>query len=263
MKIWISLAALILCAASTYAQAPPVSKTLPARLIRTLSGDRVEFIIQNQQIGLTKGEQIGSWTLVEVIPSATSLESGYAVLEDYSQINGHVIFVDANGVRLDLPKSSEPTSSDSAKLYLGHSRLNVQKSPTDLLAREILARPGDPKYDEIASVFEPLRKMQTYSFVGTPNTTDKIGVAYGGRSPNFDPAPYYPPIAQIREEGKVLDGLVGGYLPVLRFVYPNGDGNWTEMLAFAPLRTSNGNDRVQPVWYRVSRIEHGTLLWSK
>jgi hypothetical protein len=236
---------------------------LPARLIRTLSGDRVEFIIQNQQIGLTKGEQIGSWTLVEVIPGATSLESGYAVLEDYSQINGHVIFVDANGVRLDLPKSSEPTSSDPAKWYLGHSRLNVQKSPTDLLAREILARPGDPKYDEIASVFEPLRKMQTYSFVGTPNTMDKIGLAYGGRSPNFDPAPYYPPIAQIREEGKVLDGLVGGYLPVLRFVYPDGDGNWAEMLAFAPLRTSNGNDRVQPVWYRVSRIEHGTLLWSK
>jgi hypothetical protein len=57
--------------------------------------------------------------------------------------------------------------------------------------------------------------------------------------------------------------LVGGFLPVLRFVFPDGDGNWTEMLAFAPLRMSNGNDRVQPVWYRVSRIEHNTLLWSK
>jgi len=263
VKTWISLAALILGTASTYAQAPPVSETLPARLIRNLSGDRVEFIIQDQKIGLKKGEQIGSWTLVEVIPGATSLESGYAVFEDYTQINGHVIFVDANGVRLDLPKSSEPTSSDPTNLYLGHSRSSVQQSPTDLLAREILARPGDPKYDQVAAVFEPLRKMQTYSFIGTPNTMDKIGLAYGGRSPNFDPAPYYPPIAQIREEGKVLDGLVGGYLPVLRFVYPDGDGNWTEMLAFAPLRTSNGNDRVQPAWYRVSRIEHGTLLWSK
>jgi hypothetical protein len=146
-------------------------------------------------------------------------------------------------------------------LYLGHSREEVRQSPTDWLAREILARPGDPKYEEVAAVFEPLRKMQTYSFVGTPNTMDKVGFDYGGRSPNFDPAPYFSAINQIRGQGKVLDGLIGGYLPVLRFVYPDGDGaNWTEMLAFAPFRVANGNDRVQPVWYRVSRIENGMFL---
>src|SRR5204863_2880962 len=98
--------------------------------------------------------------------------------------------------------------------------------------------------------FPPIgRKMTTYSFVGTGDTMDKVGFAYGGRTANFDPAPYYPPLAQIRDKEQVFDGLVGGYLPVLRFVYPESEGNWTEMLAFAALRIINGNDRVQPVWY--------------
>ncbi len=39
---------------------------------------------------------------------------------------------------------------------------------------------------------------------------------------------------QDSSEGKVRDGLVGGYLPILRFVYPESEGNWTEMIAFAP-----------------------------
>ena len=35
------------------------------------------------------------------------------------------------------------------------------------------------------------------------------------------------------------------------------------MIAFAPLRISNGNNRIQPVWYRVSRIENGNLKWTR
>src|SRR5215470_15400507 len=33
------------------------------------------------------------------------------------------------------------------------------------------------------------------------------------------------------------------------------------MRAFAPLRSSNANDRVQPVWYRVARVENHLLKW--
>jgi hypothetical protein len=71
--------------------------------------------------------------------------------------------------------------------------------------------------------------MSTYSFVGTPGNADKVGFNYGGRSPNFDPAPYYAPIGTIREHGRVLDGIVGGHLAVLRFVYSETDSKWTEM----------------------------------
>src|SRR3569623_1912501 len=91
---------------------------------------------------------------------------------------------------------------------------------------------------------------------------DKVWFAYGGRSPNFDPAVFHPPIEQIRKDGKVLDGLAGGYLPVLRFVYPEADG-YTEMLAFAPFRIINGNLRMQPVWYRVAHVVAGRLDWVR
>jgi hypothetical protein len=61
----------------------------------------------------------------------------------------------------------------------------------------------------------------------------------------------------------VREGLVGGYLPILRFVYPESEGNWSEVIAFAPFRTSNGNDHVQPVWYRIARIENHLLKWTR
>lgn len=233
------------------------------KLIRIEADSSAKLLIAGKEVALRKGEASGQWTLVELLPGKIKELPAYAILEDFSQLNGRLIFVNTSGVRLDLPKTSESTSADPSTLYLGHSREEISNSATDLLAREILAKPGDPHYDEVASAFEPLRKMQTYSFVGTPNTLDKVGFLYGGRSPNFDPAPNDSRINQIREQGRVLDGLVGGYLPVLRFVYPDDEHNWTEMLVFAPLRVSNNNDRVQPVWYRVSRIENGTLRWAK
>ncbi len=190
-----------------------------------------------------------------MVPGNSPESPKYAVLEDFEHQDGHLLFVDTRAVQIDLPKSLEPTFADPGSLYLGHTIDEIMHSASDLLGNQILSKRGDPDYEEIARVFPPIRKIKTYSFVGTPETIDKVGFLYGGRTPDFDPAPYYPPINQIRDEGHVWDGLVGGYLPVLRFVYPESQGNWTEMISFAPLRISNGNNRIQPVWYRVSRIE--------
>jgi hypothetical protein len=235
----------------------------PQLRLARLVGDQAELVFDGAAVRAARGGRCGPWTLVEVLPAAGEKGSGYAVLEDYGRLDGHLILVGRRGVELDLAKTSEPTTADPSKLYLGHTREEVLQSARDLLGGEILAKPGDPNYDAVAGVFEPIRKMQTYSFLGTHDNPDKVGFAYGGRSPNFDPAPYDPHIQRIRDEGRVLDGLVGGSLPVLRFVYPDGDGDWTEMIAFAPLRISNGNDRIQPVWYRLSRIEGGRLRWAK
>jgi hypothetical protein len=225
--------------------------------------DATSVSLAGSQTPIHVGEHTGDWTLVEVVSDSAGKSPSYAVLEDFAHPNGHMIFVDTKGVQIDLPKSSEPTSADPSTLYGGHTPDEVTHSASDLLGNEILAKPGDPSYEEVARVFPPIRKIKTYSFVGTPNTIDKVGFVYGGRTPDFDPAPYYSPINKIRDQGKVLDGLVGGYLPILRFVYPESEGNWTEMIAFAPLRISNGNDRIQPVWYRVMRIEGGQLKWSR
>ncbi len=187
----------------------------------------------------------------------------YAVLENFTQQRGHLLFVDAAGVKIDLPKSLEPTFADPSTLYRGHTLQEVMNSAHDLLGDEILAKSGDPQYDEVAACFPPITKMRTYTFVGTHESIDKLGIEYGGRTPSFDPAPFDPLIGQVRNEGKVWDGLVGGWLPAVRFVYPQSQDDWAEMIAFAPLNQSIGNDRIQPVWYRVTRIEGGKLKWAR
>jgi hypothetical protein len=187
--------------------------------------------------------------------------NGLAVFEDFTQTKGRLVFTGPGGQGFELPKSLEPTFADPATLYRRHKLQEVFSSDRDLLAEEILAGSADPDYDEVAACFPPISKMHVYTFVGTHDCFEKVGVFYGGSTPNFDPAAYAPAIRQIRDEGRVWDGLVGGWLPVIRFVYPEASGKWSELVAFAPTRSENGNQRVQPVWYRVSRIENNTLQW--
>jgi len=207
------------------------------------------------------GQAVGQWSLMAVVRGGSG--GRLAVFEDFSQTNGHLLFVDTKGVKLDLPKSSEPTRADPKSLYRGHSLEEVFRSERDLLGEEILAKRGDPDYAEVAACFAPISKMYTYTFVGTHDCMEKVGVFYGGSTPNFDPVAYIPAIGKIRDEGRVLDGLVGGWLPALRFVFPEKPGDWSELIIYAPMRVENGNQRVQPVWYRVSRVEGNVLRWVR
>lgn len=229
------------------------------KITRFLADSRVDVADGNSQATLARGETFSDWTLVEVIAGGEP----YAIFENFRQRDGRIVFVDTNGVRLVLAKTSEASTVDRRTLYLGRTREQVLAADVDLLANDILGRGEDPSYEEVAGVFPPIRNVRegTFNFVGTPQTSQKIGFNYGGRTSYFDPAVYDDSIRRARELGRVRHGLVGGYLPVLRFVYPDTSSAWTELIAFAPFRIENGNSRVQPVWYRVSRIEDGQLRW--
>ena len=231
------------------------------RILSILDSGTVVAGWQRQESILQNGLCVGPWTLMGVIESETHRR--LAVFEDFSQTNGHILFLDKNGVSVDLPKSAEPTWADPKTLYLGHRLEDVFSSERDLLGEEILAKPGDPEYAEVAACCAPISKMYTYTFVGTHDCMEKVGVFYGGSTPNFDPVAYVPAIRKIRDEGRVLDGLVGGWLPALRFVYPEKAGDWSELVIYAPMRVEDGNQRVQPVWYRMSRVEGNTLRWVR
>ena len=125
MKWWIGFlaAGLSLGESGGYgATADAVLSPVDVKLSRLLGDDRVQLVIDGKKITVERGERAGSWTLVEIVPaSAQDMyrgNPGYAVLEDYSELNGHLIFVDTRGVQIDLPKSSESTASDPPKLHL-------------------------------------------------------------------------------------------------------------------------------------------------
>lgn len=244
------------------AKAQSGNETTELQAKRFISSDRVELISGGKVGTYRKGDQVGSWTLMEIVDGPDS-RSRLAVLEDFSRRDGHVRFVDTDGVELDLPKTLEPAFPDTANLYCGHKLDEILDSPRDLLADEMLAGPNDPDSARISQCFPPIQKMKTITFVGTHENIDKVGFEFSGWSPNFDPAVYDSGIRKVREDGKVWNGLVGGWLPVVRYVYPSNENDWTEMLAFAPLRITNDNPRIQPVWYRVAKIENGSLRWVR
>ncbi len=252
-------------AGAAFGNAAAQRATASLRVSRFLENGAVELVSGDHKAVVHKTERFGPWTLMEVAGRpAAGQASAYAILEDFTRQDGHMVFVDAQGIRIDLPKTLEPTFADPAGLYRGHAFQEVVESAHDLLGGEILAQPGDPEYDDVARCFPPIRNIRAaYTFVGTHDTIDKVGVHYGGRTPDFDPAPYDSRIWKLREDGRVWDGVVGGWLPILRFVYPQDQAHWTEMIAFAPVRVSNGNPRIQPVWYRVSRVENSALQWVK
>ncbi|MGA2987782.1 MAG: hypothetical protein ABSG32_28670 [Terriglobia bacterium] len=241
--------------------APPPDAPVGPKLLAITSAGVVEVSWVGQKASLRKGQRLGVWTLMAVVSSPR--KSAIAVFEDFTQKKGHILFVDQRGVQVDLPKSLEPSFADPSGLYRGHSFQEVMGSDHDLLGEEILAKAGDPDYDEVAACFPPISKMKTYTFVGTHDNMDKIGFRYGGRTERFFPDQYVPQIEKIRQKGQVWDGLVGGWLPAVRFVYPEESGSWTELIAYAPMRMDNGNNLIQPVWYRMSRVEDNELKWVR
>src|SRR3974390_2608436 len=120
---------------------------------------------------LTNGVRTGPWTLMEVIGEG---EERIAVFEDLRRENGRMVFVRSSIVVADLSKSLEPTFPlEPSKLYRGHTLNEVFDSATDLLGQEILVKPGDPEYEEVAACFPPLRRgSMTYTFVGVRENSD-------------------------------------------------------------------------------------------
>lgn len=252
-----ALAALVFASPSSLSAQPSrssseASSTGPKIQIQSLDveGQNVTVIdpTTHQPVGVTKDGNLGVWTLMAVIEKASG---NLAVFEDLQDRRGSIVFVGKQGLVLSLPKSLEPTSVAPLTLYHGRTQEEIAKSQTDILGEDFLAGTADPDYDAVAAALPPLRVP---SFVGTRQSDDKPTFAFGAFSDEIyvDLGKLFAGIREARARNEVWEGLVGGWLPVNRFVFPAGERGYWEETMFAE---EPGHFWTQPVWYRALRVE--------
>jgi len=206
----------------------------------------------HQPVHVAKGENFGAWTLMAVIEEP---EGSLAVFEELKDRRGSIIYAGKGGVVLNLPKSLEPTTAAPGSLYRGRTKDEIAKSKNDILGQELLAGTADPDYAAVAAALPPLRVP---SFVGTRESDDKPTFAFGAFSDEIyvDLGKLFEGIRDARAKGDVWEGLVGGWLPVNRFVFPANEHEYWEETMFAE---EPGHFWTQPVWYRALHVDGAQL----
>jgi hypothetical protein len=171
-----------------------------------------------QDTKVLKMQNVGPWTLMAVIQDGGR---ELAVLENLADRRGSLVYAGKEGVVAALPKTLEWTNAPPGTLYGGRTLREISKVRKDVLAEEILAKKGDPTWEEVSSVLPPLRAP---TFVGTRYSVDKPTYDYGAFSDEIylDVGKVFTEIQKARDNKDVWEGLIGGWLPVVRFLFPAG-----------------------------------------
>lgn len=204
---------------------------------------------------LARHDKIGPWTLMAVVEDGSRR---LGVFENTDDRKGAVLFLSEAGVAASLSKSLEATSVPPDTLYGGHTLEEVMNAPggRDILAEEILAGTEDPDYGRVARLLPPLRVP---TFVGTRHSIDKPTFEYGAFSDEIyvDVGKVFPEIDAARKRFDVFEGIVGGWLPVPRWLFPAGDNRYWDVVIFAEEDPSKF--WTQPVWFRIVLVENGRV----
>jgi hypothetical protein len=208
---------------------------------------------QRKEVPVALHGKVGPWTLMAVLREP---QGGAAVFENVEDRKGSIVYVGQQGLILALPKSLEPTSAAQASLYRGRTMDEIGTARTDVLGAELLKGNDDPSYADVAAALPPLRVP---TFVGTRHSDEKPTYDYGGFSDEIyvDAGKIFTEIQDARNKHDVWEGLVGGWLPVVRFVFPAGEQRYWEETIFADVEP--GHFWTQPVWYRVLLVDGGQL----
>src|SRR3984885_14058500 len=260
---WWCVAIGILCAAlDSFAHPSPPSAAQRHALAADLRVQSLDFSAQSVVMigGLSQKEvrdaqhgKFGEWTLMAVLREP---QGGAAVFENVEERKGDIVYLGQQGVILTLPKSLEPTSVAPTSLYRGKTMDEIGKARADVLGAELLAGNSDPSYADVAAALPHLRVP---TFVGPRHPHEKPTYDYGGFSDEIyvDAGKIFTEIQDARDKRDVWEGLVGGWLPVVRFVFPAGEQRYWEETIFAD--EEPGHFWTQPVWYRVLLVDGGQL----
>jgi hypothetical protein len=195
----------------------------------------------------------------------------WKVYEDWRSREGDLVFVSGQKIHR-LSKTAEAISADPAqgsKPYLGLSLEEVVGSRSDVLAERILSRGGDPDENVVRNAVPPLgtpppalpesmwgitaaQAFTPGTFVGTKEGFDTQPILADGSTPTFTAKQYCPEITSVVSAGRFFDGLVGGWLPIVRKVFPIEEDRYWEILGFAD--TEKRERFIVHTWHRVAHI---------
>src|SRR5215471_11687604 len=199
--------------------------------------------------------------------------SNWKVYEDLRAREGVLTFVSSRGQSRVLRKSAEATFAESDPPHLGLSMNDIGLADADLLADRLLAEGGDPDPEKVKSAAPPLGsaappaapgapaanpRTRWTTFVGTVEAYDVAPVYYGGNTRTYHPVQIAPELRDAVNQGKLFDGLVGGWMPAVRKIIPISDGVHYEVIVFGDVEAPD--KFIVQTWHRTARIENGKIV---
>ena len=187
----------------------------------------------------------------------------WTVHEDLEQRDGRMTFVSSQGERRVLAKTAEATFAEADPPWLGLSLKDIGLSGADLLADRLLAG-GDPDPELVKSAAPPLGSIgnegyqRWTSFVGTKEAFDTAPVFYEGRTRTYHPMQNMPELHDAMQKRRMLEGLLGGWMPAVRKVAPADDGAWFEVIVFGDVEARD--KFIVQTWHRTALIKDGVIV---
>jgi hypothetical protein len=188
----------------------------------------------------------------------------WKVFEDLGTRDGAITFVSGNNRRV-LEKSAEAAFATADPPFLGLKIADVGTSGPDLLADKLL-EDGDPDPERVRAAAPPLgsgtsanpgARPAWNAIVGTKECFDTMPVFPGGNTRTYHPTQYFPELRAPGMTQKRYEGMLGGWMPAVRKVFPLDGGAYIEMIIFGDVEA---HDKfIVQTWHRTARIENGKI----
>ncbi|HSQ19217.1 MAG TPA: Tat pathway signal protein, partial [Blastocatellia bacterium] len=196
----------------------------------------------------------------------------WKVYEDLRTRDGVLTFVSSRGEARVLGKSAEATFAEAEPAHLGLSMNDIGLADADLLADRLLTGGDDPDPEKVKAAAPPLGsatpppgspgaanpRTRWTTFVGTVEAFDVAPVYYGGNTRTYHPVQVASDIRDPVAQGRVFDGLIGGWMPAVRKIIPISDTIHYEIIVFGDVEA---HDKfIVQTWHRTARIENGKMV---
>ncbi len=193
----------------------------------------------------------------------------WKVYEDLRSREGVMTLAASSGHNHVLAKSAEANFPGSGPPYLGLKLADIGMAGPDLLADRLL-RDGDPDPQQVKSAAPPMgsappvtpyERPAWNTIVGTKECMDTMPVYPSGSTRTYHPVQYFPEITQAAA-GKRYEGLLGGWMPAVRKVFPAADGDSSgghyEVVVFGDV---SAHDKfIVQTWHRTAHVQDGKIV---